>query len=150
MKKALASRILVGTCMAIALCTASAALAFAEGGTEYGGWIEGEGYYTTQSDQISTLAATATPMHTGQSEETVINGTTHKRAHGWTTWSGVYHYTTAQMEHNGLFCNGTVITTSGRVWGMNGTEAISPWAGFDSDACCGHLGQARTYYGNIQ
>lgn len=51
------------------------------------------------------------------------------------------------MEHQGLFCNGKVFTTSGRKWGTSGTEAYSPWTTFIPETCCDHLGQARTYYG---
>lgn len=71
----------------------------------------------------------------------MINGTTNKRAHGWTTWAGVRHYTHARMEKSG---GGTVYTSSGRQWGTSGTEAISPWRAFKPNQ---DLGSARTYYG---
>ena len=40
----------------------------------------------------------ASPKHTGKAEERTHNGTSQKRAHGWTTWVGKYHYTRARME----------------------------------------------------
>ena len=58
---------------------------------------------------------------------------------GWTTWVGKYHYTRARMEDWGA-----ILTDSGRQWGTDGTEAISPWWSFNGDT----LGSARTYYGS--
>ena len=39
---------------------------------------------------------------------------------------------------------GAILTDSGRQWGTDGTEAISPWWSFNGDT----LGSARTYYGS--
>lgn len=121
-------------------------MAFASSPVILGGWSEDGTVVEAQAvDGIATLSE---PHHYGEAQQsTNSQGTTIKRAHGWTTWSGVYHYTTAQMEHDGIFCNGKVITSSGRQWARNGTEAYSPWATFNPDLCCGNLGQARTYYG---
>lgn len=77
--------------------------------------------------------------HRGAAEEKVVNGTTHKRAKGWTTWVGVRHYTTARMESGR-----TVLTSSGRQWGTSGTQATSPW--FVANHTYGK-GSARSYYG---
>lgn len=100
---------------------------------DLGGWSEDEGYYTN-------VLTRATVKHTGQRESKSIDGNTNYRAHGWTTWSGVYHYTTARMEGS----NSVVFTTSGRQWGSNGTEAISPWWKWKPDVS----NYARTYYGH--
>lgn len=79
--------------------------------------------------------------HGGEAQvETRVNGKKYKRAHGWTTWPGVYHYTRARIEKGN-----TVVTDSFRVWGSNGTEAYSPWAAFTT---WGSPGTAKTYYGN--
>lgn len=111
-----------------------------------GGWDEKTGYFATVTDYNNYLKAngslsiTSTPVHTGQRETQIINGTSNYRAHGWTTWVGEYHYTRARMEEGSA-----VLTDSGRIWGSNGTEAISPWWAFippDLD------GSARTYYGH--
>jgi len=82
-------------------------------------------------------------VHTGAREEKVISGTTNARAHGWTAWSGVYHYTRARMEDIFLGINLGVLTDSGRIWGYNSTEAISSWWAI-SEAT---PGSARTYCG---
>lgn len=104
---------------------------------EIGGWSEEEGNYTNPN----VLLPRASVNHRGRKESTVISGNSAFRAHGWTTWKGVYHYTTARMERH---YSGTVLTTSNRKYGWNGTEAISPWYrmsyGEDTSA-------ARTYYG---
>ncbi len=107
-----------------------------------GGWSEDSGYFTTLP-----ASRAGQPQHTGQTEQRSVNGTTNKRAHGWTTWVGQYHFTRACMEHNGMFCNGQIITDSQRQWGFDGTEAISPWTAFNPNKCCGNLGSGRTYYG---
>lgn len=122
------------------------AFAFASA-TDFGGWDEEIGEFVIISDQeipVSKGVAgimSSTPRHSGTSEQKIINGTTNKRAHGWTTWTGEYHYTTAQMEDRFLWFEPRILTTSGRAWGWNGTEAISPWWAFDGDT----LGSARTY-----
>ncbi len=108
-----------------------------------GGWNEENGYFRNPQAYSNAMKRInvpySTPKHTGTAEQKDFNGSTHKRAHGWTTWTGVWHYTRARMEDFG-----TVLTDSECQWGMSGTEAISPWWKFD-----GHtLGSARTYYGN--
>ncbi len=117
--------------------------------TVCGGWSE-DGAAIVSYEGGGGIAPASDPRHGGEAQNSKNGqGTGIKRAYGWTTWVGVYHYTTAQMEHSGIFClmNGKVIKTSGRVWGNNGTEAYSPWATFNPDVCCGNLGSARTYYG---
>jgi len=108
---------------------------------DLGGWKEGAGAFSTAPSDPSVrgAAAVASVQHTGQAEEKVVSGTTNKRAKGWTTWVGVYHYTTAQMERNGA-----VATSSGRQWGTSGTQAVSPW--LKATPSLGK-GSARSYYG---
>lgn len=109
---------------------------------DLGGWDENTGAFahssTAQTD--GGFAVAAAPNHSGASEQKSINGTTHKRAKGWTTWVGVRHYTTAQMQHGNR-----VLTSSGRKWGTSGTQATSPW--FKANTTIGK-GSARSYYGN--
>lgn len=111
----------------------------------YGGWDEKTGYFTTVTDynnslkENSSMSTSSTPSHTGQREQTLINGTTNYQAHGWTTWVGVYHYTRARMETD----FGGILTDSDRQWGWDGTEAESGWWAFDPDI----PDYARTYYG---
>ncbi|EPH99055.1 hypothetical protein D920_01423 [Enterococcus faecalis 13-SD-W-01] len=103
----------------------------------FGGWDS-----ETEANWESELnIQRSTPRHSGRKETTVISGNTAYRARGWTTWAGVYHYTTARMETR---WTGSVLTTSGRVWGRNGTEAVSPWFRINSVQTDG---VARTYYG---
>lgn len=102
-----------------------------------GGWSENEGMYV--NNLYGNLMLRSSPHHTGKAETKTINGTGHKRAHGWTTWPGIKHYTTARLEQ-GSYVNGT----SGRVWGTGGTEAASPWKPYTKS---GDPGSARTYYG---
>jgi hypothetical protein len=131
------------------VCAIPASSALADSGGVRGGWSEVEGSFTVQAEQsqlLPTARAAGTVQHTGKSETKSINGTTHKRSHGWTTWSGVYHYTTAQLEH--YWPHSGVIRTSGRVWGWNGTEAMTSWTAFNHDAPSNGYGAAKTYYGN--
>lgn len=114
-----------------------------------GGWSEQEGAFVNQRTGLRaglSVTAASTPSHTGKSETTTISGTTHKRSHGWTTWTGVYHYTTAQLEHT--WPSSGVIATSGRKWGTSGTEAVTKYVAFRPDAPSSGHGSARTYYGN--
>lgn len=107
-----------------------------------GGWSEENGYYVNPqafSKAMEDASTYSSPKHTGKAEERTYNGTSQKRAHGWTTWVGKYHYTRARMEDWGA-----ILTDSGRQWGNDGTEAISPWWSFNGDT----LGSARTYYGS--
>lgn len=141
--------------LVISLCVTISYPAFADGSDVdvYGGWDEDTGYFKTVSDYQSSLKAnsslyqsstTSSPSHTGKREKTTINGTTHSRAHGWTTWVGVYHYTRARMEEHFPFLEDIVLTDSGRIWGRDGTEAISPWWKFNQYVS----DRARTYYGH--
>ncbi|MBB2925536.1 hypothetical protein [Cellulomonas cellasea] len=132
--------------LAVAIAAVGIALpATSASAGDLGGWSEQAGAYVTPKDRLRGSAVTinSTPSHTGQSEKTTIGGTTHKRAHGWTTWAGVYHYTTARQE-----CGSTVLSTSNRQWGTSGTEAISPWVAFNPNVACSGVGSSRTYYGN--
>ncbi|WP_030143224.1 hypothetical protein [Mycetocola saprophilus] len=125
---------------AVILIGAMLVPAAAANAADLGGWSEDTGVSSLSSTGFAARAASQA-QHTGKAEQKSISGTTHKRAHGWTTWVGVYHYTNAQMEQ---FGGGKVYTTSGRQWGTNGTEAISPWRKFSQNS---DLGSARTYYG---
>lgn len=107
-----------------------------------GGWSEETGAF---GPARSTPGTFATVNHRGKSESKDINGTTHKRAHGWTTWAGVRHYTTARLEH--YWPNSGVIATSGRKWGTGGTEAATAWKAFNPNAASSGTGAAKTYYG---
>lgn len=107
--------------------------------SDIGGWSEEEGNFVIENQEGNGNAPYSTPYHVGERENGVKNGTSRSRAHGWTTWQGVYHYTTARMESWG-----TVLTTSGRQWGTTTTYAVSPWWYFNGDT----TGSARTYYGN--
>lgn len=121
--------------------------------TVVGGWDEETGYFnntedfahkfTMNSELVPKLLRASTPKHTGKRERNDDESTTRFRAHGWTTWTGMYHYTRARMEEH-FFGKVTALTDSGRQWGQNGTEAISPWWYFDPDVG----DKARTYYGN--
>lgn len=105
-----------------------------------GGWSEETGYYINSEAYSKVMESRkSTPKHSGTDESRRPGGELHRRAHGWTTWVGEYHYTRARMESWG-----TVLTDSGRQWGYDGTEAISPWWVFNGDTA----GSARTYYGN--
>lgn len=134
--------------LVMALATGLAGPAASASAGEIGGWGEQEGAFVYEQDSspLPVRGTQASAKHTGQSETKVINGTTNKRSHGWTTWSGVYHYTTARLEHT--WPSSGVIATSGRVWGNNGTEAISPWKAFNPNAASSGYGSAKTYYGS--
>lgn len=120
-----------------------------------GGWNEESGYFKTPrsyeqnltkttnfSAYTKNLKAASSPKHTGKKETSIISGTSNERAHGWTTWVGVRHYTramvTAWSDENDIF------TDSSRVWGVDGTEAISPWYASNPES---GTSKARTYYG---
>lgn len=126
--------------------------AFASSGEKQaisGGWSESKGYYTNYNNNSSisalvrTTASSVPDSHTGKRLSNNINGSGQPvfeyAAFGATVWKDVYHYTTARME----LSNGTVKTTSGRVWGTSGTTATSPWylpGMFENP-------EARTYWG---
>jgi hypothetical protein len=122
-----------------------AAPAFGTDNSVCGGWDEKTGYFESVKDYNESLkkngsiSILSTPQHTGCREDYTESGQTYFRAHGWTTWVGVYHYTRARMETD----FGGILTDSGRQWGSDGTEAISPWWAFDPD----FDDHARTYYG---
>jgi len=110
--------------------------------TDRGGWDEETGTFTTSAGGNDEGSSSARILnHRGTGETTSIGGTTHKRAHGWTTWTGVRHYTTARMEN---YSGSVVYNSSGRRYGTNGTEAISPWRAATPNT---GPGSARTYYG---
>jgi hypothetical protein len=110
-----------------------------------GGWIENAGAFAVSHAEASKSAARATVNHRGKAELKTIGGTTNKRAHGWTTWAGTKHYTTAQLEKT--WPSSGVITSSGRKWGTGGTEAVSAYRAFNPNQTSDGYGQARTYYG---
>lgn len=83
--------------------------------------------------------------HRGKAELKTIRGTTHKRSHGWTTWVGVRHYTTAQLVRS--WPASGVIATSGRQWGTSGTEAATKWVAFNPNLPSNGYGSAKTFYG---
>jgi hypothetical protein len=151
MAKSIARR--AGLAAAALMVTVSAAAAAApanaaEGGDSVlGGWAESTGSFVSGSSLTGapTIGTFATPNHRGASESKTISGTSNKRAHGWTTWAGTKHYTTAQLEH--YWPASGVIASSGRKWGVGGTEAISPWKAFNPNATSNGNGQPRTYYG---
>lgn len=135
-------------CFAIAIAAIGtmSAGAIASADSFSGGWSESEGYVSfNDNNGIATCATEGSPIHTGKAEYKTINGTTNKRSHGWTTWKGVKHHTTARLEHNGLFCKGKVIASAKDI-GKNGTEAYTVWKPFKPNACCDGQGQAKTYY----
>lgn len=92
--------------------------AAAANAADLGGWDESQGSFTSEPSAVNDSRAAGSSLvrgavnHRGKSEQKVIHGTTNKRAHGWTTWTNVYHYTTARMESYG----GKVYNTSGRRW----------------------------------
>jgi hypothetical protein len=125
----------------MSIAVAAVALpAGAASAADLGGWDEDAGSFSTASRvEAFGVAPRAQVNHRGAAEERVVNGTTNKRAKGWTTWVGVRHYTTAQMESGSK-----VLTSSGRQWGRSGTQATSPW--FVANHTYGK-GHAKSYYG---
>jgi hypothetical protein len=137
---------ITGCVVITALVTACVLVpATASNARERGGWSERSDTTVTTTEGPARFDETtrATVSHRGAAETKVINGTSNKRAHGWTTWAGVNHYTTAQLERG----NGAVITSSGRKWGVSGTEAISAYRPFSPNAADSGWGHAKTYYG---
>lgn len=134
----------------LSLCGITTASAYSNSGIS-GGWSETGGYYingTVGIDELSesNLAVSAgTPTETPNSHVgrrlTITDnaGDSKYAAHGETVWYYKYHYTTARME----LSNGTVKTTSGRVWDYNATVAESPYymPGIFENT------EARTYWG---
>lgn len=103
-----------------------------------GGWSESAETIDGAETGMSVFAVN----HRGAAERKTINGTTHKRSHGWTTWAGVQHYTRARLEHGS-----TIIADSGRKWGKSGTEAVTVWKPFRPNQPGSGVGTAKTYYG---
>lgn len=138
-------------CATVVTATLLAVPAFGYEPITYGGWSEDSGAYVLFEDGQDGISLSGRslgqPHHGGEMQKsTNSEGTTIKRAHGWTTWTNAYHYTTARMEDTCLVHKGTVFSSSGRVWGWNGTEAYSPWvAATRMNECM--PGSARTYYG---
>ncbi|MBO3723711.1 hypothetical protein J5X07_01455 [Actinomyces bowdenii] len=143
MKRAL--HVLVGAVLAATLIAPS--VSAAQQGVEGGGWSETTGSYSTSSGGISAKRSfrEGVPHHSGEAQRKSINGTTHKRAHGWTRWNGVCHHTTAQLEHH--WPRGQVISSSGRVKRWHYSEAWSSWVAYNPNARSNGYGLARTYYG---
>lgn len=138
--------VLSGSVLSIALL-ATAVPGFADSVSKSsGGWSESEGYYTnaaTSASRVSTLAADAPEEHHGERKTRDAadgSGDIESAAYGYTVWSGVYHYTNAQMENS----KGTVRTSSGRQWAYNGTSAQSPYYRPN----IGENTEARTYWGH--
>ncbi|PPF41876.1 hypothetical protein C5B85_18315 [Pseudoclavibacter sp. AY1F1] len=105
------------------------------------GWSEVDG--NVASSSVEPGARAAQVNHRGTAEQKSINGTTNKRSHGWTTWSGVYHYTRAQLKSGS-----SINADSNRVYGRGGTEAVTAWKPFR--VVGGDLvspGTAYTFYG---
>lgn len=108
-----------------------------------GGWDEDTGYFInaeaySKAMNEDFLLRASSPVHKGKRERSDYDGFTHYRAHGWTTWQGKYHYTRARMEDS----DGDVLKDSGRVWGQDNTEAISPYYKYNPDVA----DKARHYY----
>lgn len=142
------NRFLTGAALTAALTVFAASGVSADEAepSDLGGWEEGKGVSTAPANPerpITTHAAKA--KHTGKAESKIIKGTTNKRSHGWTTWKGVKHYTSARLEH--YWPNSGVIASSGRKWGKNGTEATTKWVPFNPDKKSNGYGKATTYYG---
>lgn len=117
---------------------ATPAHAQGEGEGVVGGWSESAGTIDGADTEMSVFAVN----HRGAAERKTINGTTHKRSHGWTTWAGVQHYTRARLEHGSR-----IIADSGRKWGKSGTEAVTVWKPFRPNQPGSGVGTAKTYYG---
>ncbi|MDO5644599.1 MAG: hypothetical protein Q4G21_02750 [Dermabacter sp.] len=130
---------LINTAVAFGFSAALVLGLAANANAETLGWDED----ASSNSAPSEISFRSNVKHTGKAEEKTIRGTTNKRAHGWTTWVGQYHYTRARLE------KGKKVTgDSGRKWGNNGTEAVSPWKPYY--LLSGNLespGSAKTYYG---
>lgn len=136
----------VSSFLVIAICIVFSCPVFAD---VCGGWDEDNGYFETISAYKNSITLQTTnkendAKHIGKREREEFNGTTHFRAHGWTTWVGVYHYTRARMEEHYILFDDKILTDSGRIWGNDGTEAKSPWWKVHPSV----NDKARTYYGN--
>ena len=142
MKRAL--HVLVGAVLAATLIAPS--VSAAQAGGEGGGWSETTGSYATSGGATTNRSfREGVPDHRGEAQRKTVNGTTYKRAHGWTLWNGVCHHTTANLEHH--WPKGSIISSSGRVKRWHYTEAWSGWVAYDPHARSNGFGIARTYYG---
>lgn len=110
-----------------------------------GGWTEGNDNIAQPATAPILFSMASSAKHTGKAESKVISGTSHKRSHGWTSWAGTRHYTTAQLVH--YWPSSGVITSSGRKWGTGGTEAYTKWVAFNPNAKSNGNGKAKTFYG---
>ena len=136
----------------VALLVMSASATYEAEKSVSGGWSESEGYYVNNfSEEMGSadlLASTrGTPAalpdsHTGERLTRIWNsgGDAEYAAHGETVWYYKYHYTNAQMEST----SGEVLTTSGRQWDWNATQATSPYyrKGLFENT------EAKTYWGS--
>lgn len=108
-----------------------------------GGWSEDQGYFTNvTSDSVSnvtrdSISTFASPTHKASYEYKTPGSQIYERVTGSTTWMGENHYSRARYEAWGT---GTVEADSGRVYGMNYSEARSGWH-------TGDFSTAKTYYG---
>ncbi|MGW9004243.1 hypothetical protein [Brevibacterium casei] len=104
----------VAIAVVVSVASATAVSASEQQPQVYGGWSEEQGeVYSSSSSENPIVAFASGVKHTGKAEEKTIKGTTNKRSHGWTTWKGVKHYTTARLER--YWPNKGVITSSGRM-----------------------------------
>jgi len=112
----------------------------------YGGWSEDEGYFTVNSvtdpSIITTFAPSAAPKwHKADIRAYNAGANTFMEYIVATTeWPDAYHYTVAQYENR---FTGSVSKSSGRVYGMDQTTAISGEVDNDSRVAL----SAKSYYG---
>lgn len=142
------NKFLTGAALAVAMTVASVSgvSASEQEPSDVGGWEEGSEVSSNPGNLDGSFSVhAAKAKHTGKAESKTIKGTTNKRSHGWTTWKGVKHYTTARLEH--YWPNKGVIASSGRKWGKNGTEATTKWVPFNPNKKSNGYGKAKTYYG---
>ncbi|WP_156897735.1 hypothetical protein [Paenibacillus massiliensis] len=113
----------------------------------YGGWSEDEGYFTIQPaispNAITPFAPSAAPKWHKADIRSYSAGASVIREYivATTEWPDAYHYTVAQYENK---YNGNVQASSGRVYGMDQTTAIS---GDVDGEFRGLYLKAKSYYG---
>jgi len=111
----------------------------------YGGWSEDEGYFTvnpvTNASIITTFAPSASPKSHRAEIKTYRESSTTIREYivATTEWPDAYHYTIAQYENA---FTGSVTASSGRVYGMDQTTAISGTVDGEFN-----IQKAKSYYG---
>ena len=144
MRKFKSNILKVSLAMGLLLSSSFPAYAVSTDSTVVGGWDEDTGYFVNADAYNKAMEKRgllrSDPVHEGERQRKDQSGNTYFRAHGWTSWPGVYHYTRARMETYG----GSILTDSGRKWGTSETQATSPWYKFDPDVS----DRARTYYGS--